>query len=543
MNLPHPYKPLKKIVKFLTLFSICCILAVSCGRQTTPQATTGQPGRITIGMTSKLRTIDPADAYEIASGTLLYNLGDRLYTYKTGTTEIIPQLATELPKINPDGLTYTIPLRKGVLFHDGTEFNAEAMAFSLNRLIENGGRPSSLFAGRVDSIKATGDYELTIKLKKPFAAFTSLLTFFGACPVSPKAYETGTGKFKPDTFVGTGPYKLTSYGTDNIKLEPFEKYWGEKPLNKGIDIQRLSNSSNLFTSFRTGAVDVAYQTLDLDQISNLEKQASSTGWQVFSQRSNGIYYLNLNLQSKPLDNLAVRQALAAVIDRPVLQNRVFRGQIEPLYSLIPVTMEDIYQPVFKEQNGDTNINKATEALKQAGYSPQNPLKLELWYRSNLTTDSLVASTLKADIERKLGGILQLQLNGVESATAYDNLAKGIYPLFILDWSPDFLDPDNYLQPFMECTKGTAEKGCEEGETKQAGSFYYNPRANELIDKQRKEQNPQTRKQIFQELQQIVAKDIPYIPLWQGKEYLFAQKQIQGITIEPTQRIPFWTMKK
>lgn len=543
MKFLQPQKPVKKVVKFLTLFSICCILAVSCGRQTTPPATTGQPGRITIGMTSKLRTIDPADAYETASGTLLYNLGDRLYTYKTGTTEITPQLATELPKISSDGLTYTIPLRKGVLFHDGTEFNAEAMAFSLNRLIENGGRPSSLFAGRIDTIKATSDYELTIKLKKPFAAFTSLLTFFGATPVSPKAYESGTGKFKPDSFIGTGPYKLTSYGTDNIKLEPFEQYWGEKPLNKGVDIQRLSSPSNLYTSFSTGAVDVAYQSLDLDQIGNLEKQASSKGWQVISQRSNGIYYLNLNLQSKPLDNPAVRQALAAALDRNLLKDRVFRGQIEPLYSLIPVTMEGIYQPVFQQQYGDGNIEKATQALKEAGYTPENPLKLELWYRSNLTSNSLVASTLKADIERKLGGILQLQLNGVESATAYDNLAKGIYPLFILDWTPDFLDADNYLQPFLDCTKGTPEKGCEEGETKQAGSFYYNPRANELIEKQRKEQNPQTRKQIFQELQQIVAKDIPYIPLWQGKEYLFAQKQIQGVTIEPTQNIPFWTIKK
>jgi peptide/nickel transport system substrate-binding protein len=89
---------------------------VSCGQPQSQQPnSTTDPDRITIGTTEKLRTLDPADAYEIASGTFLYNMGDRLYTYKTGTTEIIPQLATELPKISADGKTYTIPIRQGSL--------------------------------------------------------------------------------------------------------------------------------------------------------------------------------------------------------------------------------------------------------------------------------------------------------------------------------------------------------------------------------------------------------------------------------------------
>lgn len=533
------------IAKFLSLFCICCFLAVSCGqRQATPPANTGtNSGRVTIGTTAKIRTLDPADAYEVAAATLLYNLGDRLYTYESGTTDLKPQLATALPKISQDGLTYTIPLRQGVVFHDGEPFNAKAMEFSLKRFIENQGSPSVLLSDTVDSVAATGDYELTIKLKKPFAAFPDLLTFFGACAVSPKAYEIGAGKFS-DQFVGTGPYRLaTNYGNDTIKLDAFEQYWGEKPANKGIDIQRYTSPSNLYNGFRTGAVDVAYQSLDLDQIADLQKQAGSAGWQVLEGRSNGIYYLTLNLKEKPLDNLAVRQALAAIIDRTQLQTRVFRGQVEPLYSLVPLTLPDAYKPVFKDQYGDGNTAKAQEALTQAGYSRSNPLRLELWYRSNLTTDGLAASTIKAAVQQNLGGVMEIDLKSVESTTAYQNLDKGIYPMFLLDWSPDFLDPDNYFQPFMDCAKGSAATGCEDGSTKAQGSFYYNERVNELIDKQRQEQNPQARQKIFSELQDILAKDVPFIPLWEGKEYLFAQKGVEGLRLEPTQRVPFWTIKK
>ncbi|MEY3221861.1 MAG: hypothetical protein RLZZ203_717, partial [Cyanobacteriota bacterium] len=123
-----------RMAKYLSLFCLCLLLVVSC----TPkqQANTPSPGavntlagdsRITIGTTEKPRTLDPADAYELGSLSLVFNMSDRLYTYEPGSTEIKPQLATELPKVSTDGLTYTIPIRKGVVFHDDTPFNAKAM--------------------------------------------------------------------------------------------------------------------------------------------------------------------------------------------------------------------------------------------------------------------------------------------------------------------------------------------------------------------------------------------------------------------------------
>ncbi|HEY9884577.1 MAG TPA: ABC transporter substrate-binding protein [Thermosynechococcaceae cyanobacterium] len=532
-----------RVANSLLLFCLCCVLVVSCQRSAPDlRSPTAGNGRITLGTTATINTLDPADAYGTFPSSLLYNLSDRLYTYKLGTTDLEPQLATALPTVSADGLTYTVPLRQGVVFHDGAPFDAKAMAFSLQRFLQNGGSPSFLLSDLVETVKPTGTYELTITLKKPFAAFPSLLAFSGACAVSPQAYEIKAGSFKPATLVGTGPYKLVKYGTDLLRLDAFDQYWGKKPANQGLDIQFFSSPANLYNAFRTGAVDVAYQSLALDQIRNLQQGATTEGWQIIEKSGSGIDYLTLNLKSPPLDRLEVRQAIAAIVDRPLLQNRIFQGQIDPLYSLIPTTLDE-QKPVFKERYGDSDVAKATAFLNHAGYTATNPLKVEFWYRSNLINDQLAAITLRAAAKKQLGGLMQIDLKSIDSTTAYKNLDKGVYPMFLLDWTPDFLDADNYIQPFMECTKGSATDGCTDGSSFLQGSFYYSDRANQLIDQSRKTQNPTTRKQLFNELQDVLGQDVPFIPLWQSKDYLFTQKWIQGGSLEVTQKVPFWTLRK
>lgn len=534
------------VIKVLALLSLCCCLIISCRQPTNPSVNSGadntQKDRITIGTTLKLRTIDPGDAYEVISAQLLRNLGDTLYTYESGTTKLIPDLATAMPKISADGLTYTIPLRQGVIFHDDTPFNATAMEFSLQRFIKNGGRPAFLLGDAVESVTATGEYELTVKLKKPFAAFPAMLTFAGTCAISPKAYEIGDGKFKPDTFVGTGRYKLAKYGTDSLKIDVFDKYWGAKPQNKGIDLLLLSSSANLFNTFRTGAIDVAYLSLDADQVRSLDEGAKKGKWQEFEAESSTVSYMTLNIQSKPLDNIYVRQAIAATIDRPLINDRVLRGQAQPLYSLIPTTF-DVQKPVFKELYGDANMVKAKELLTKAGYSAANPLVLQIWYPSSSAKRGLVASTIKAIAKLKMEGILQIEVNSVESPTLFQNIEKGIYPAVLVDWYADFFDADNYIQPFLDCAEGSVAGGCSKGASQGQGSFYYNDRVNQLIAKQRQEPNPQIRNAIFAELQDILGRDVPFIPLWQDKDYTFAQKNITGVSLEPTQAFPFWFLKK
>jgi peptide/nickel transport system substrate-binding protein len=536
------------IIKFVSLFFLCFALVIGCTQKnkvTTTTSTTPsiRANEITIGTTLKPRTLDPADSYEIAGLNVIYNVGESLYTYELGTTKLKPLLAKDFPKISSDNLTYTIPLREGVKFHDGTPFNAEAMAFSLNRFIQNGGKPSFLLSDIVANVKAKGESELVIKLKQPFSPFTSLLAFPGACAVSPQGYKIGAQQFNPNSLIGTGPYKLVDFNSDSVRLTRFDGYWGEKPANEGVNIQIYAgNSANLFNGFRTSAIDVAYQSLDPEQIETLQTGGKENKWQVIEAPGTAVNYMILNINQKPLDEPKVRQAIAALMNRSLLIERVLKGQSEPVYSLVP-TAFDVNKPTFKEAYGDSNIEKAKQLIQEAGYSAAKPIVVQIWYPSGSTTREIVAQTLKAIVEKELGGAVKFEPQTVESASFFSNVSKGIYPTALADWYPDFLDADNYLQPFMACSKGSAAKGCEEGAAQSRGSFYYSDRANQLIEQQRKERDSVKRKEIFSELQELLAKDVPYIPLWQTKDYAFARNGVTGVTINPSQNFPFWTIKK
>ncbi len=530
----------------IALFSFGLWLIVACSPE--PQSSDSAPaesaagGRVSVGTTLQARTLDPADAYEIFPGILLYNLGDRLYTYEPGTTDLVPQLATEMPEISEDGLTYTIPLREDVMLHDGTPFNAEVMAFSIERFMENGGRPAFLLADKIAAVEATGDYELTMTLQESFAAFTALLTFWGVTPVPPDTYEIAAGSFQPDTFIGSGPYKLASFSPDAIKLDVNQDYWGEAPSNEGVDIQIFTSAANLYNTFRTGSVDVAYQTLDPDQIASLEREADSNDWTVIEAGTTVTNFLTLNQKIEPFDDVRVRQAVAAMIDRELINQRVFQGQAEPLYSLIPTSF-DIYEPVFEEAYGDGNFDQARELLTAAGFSESNPFTLELWYPSSSTTRSIVATTLKESIEQGLPGLVNVEINSAESATLWENVEKGVYPTVLANWYPDYYDADTFIQPFMSCGEGSEAELCVKGESQDSGSFYFSDRANTLLSQQRSESDSQARQQIFKELQTLLQEDVPYVPLWQNKDYVFAQANVDGVEIQPTQQFLFWQIDK
>ena len=543
----------RKLGQIFTLCLLCFALAIGCNREqnSLPTQVTSHSDsfgaasldRIIIGTTLQPRTLDPADSYELAGLMVVYNLSDTLYTYQLGTTQLKPQLATQMPKVSNDGLSYSIPLRQGVVFHDGTPFNAQAMAFSLQRFIKNGGDPSFLLSDTVEKIEATGEYELTIQLKQPFAAFTSLLAFPGTCAISPKAYEIGEGKFNPTQFVGTGPYRLAQYKSNSVRLDAFDRYWGEKPKNQGIDLQiYVGNQANLYNAFRSGAIDVAYQTLAPQQIKQLQEKASEGNWQVIETLGGGVNFLALNLNLEPIKQKTIREAIASLIDRPFLIERVLQGQGEPVYSLIPKTF-DVYKPVFADIYGDANLDKAKKLLARSGYSAQNPLTVELWHSSSSINFSIVAAILKAISKRDLDGAIQFEPNSIARTAFFGYVSQGIYQTSFSNWYPDFLDADNYVYPLLHCAKGSEATGCSEGGSQNQGSSYYSDRINQLIEQQRQEQNLAQRKVIFAEIQELLVRDLPYIPLWQTKDYAFARHDIGGVTINPSQTFPFSTIER
>ena len=543
--------------RFLAWFAIALILITALWGCTNGRASTNKLGisdrtaeRIVLGTTSKIRTLDPADANEFFISNVFYNTLESLYTYKEGSSEIVPQLATEMPKISEDGLTYTVPVRTGIKFHDRTNFNAYTMKFALDRFIESKGAPASILSDVIESISVPSETELIFKLKQPLQFFPKFLAFTGAAAISPQVYKhikdekSGKLLFLPDKLIGTGPYQVTQFVEGSyLRLDAFPDYSGRnKPKNRGVDIQFFSSNANLLNAFKTGAVDVAFQTLTPTQVKNVEANAKSNGWTIASGQGATILYMVLNSQQAPLNDVRVRQALAAAIDRPLLESRIFFNQRTPLYTLIPSAFSDS-KPVFQQKYGDGNGKLARQLLESAGYSDDKPAQISIWYSPKYGGNGdVIASTLRASIQKNVGKILQIKTERVENTVGYAFIDKGVYPAYLLDWIPDILDPDNYIKPFLECEEAEGDR-CTKGGTQFQGSFYNNKLMNELIASQRKEQDVTKRSQILQQIQEILAQDVPFIPLWQNKEYAFAQRGVNGVKIEPNQQLPYWNISK
>ena len=183
-----------------------------------PAASTTSQAPLVIAAYGSIDSVDPAQATTVIALQLISALGDPLYAIDEQGT-IQPKLARELPKLSDDGLTATIPLRQGVLFHDGTPFDAEAMAFSLRRFLAIG-KLSYVVGDRISAVRVTGPTSWSW-MRRPFSPLAKLLSFASLTPISPTAYANYEAGFRPNAFVGTGPYQLRLQSPQLQRLEPF----------------------------------------------------------------------------------------------------------------------------------------------------------------------------------------------------------------------------------------------------------------------------------------------------------------------------------
>ncbi|MCH7760727.1 peptide ABC transporter substrate-binding protein [candidate division TA06 bacterium] len=531
---PRDFTDFRKIISFLgqsssasggLWFILLSFFLSGCGEKS--PRTQGY----VLGTTDKVVTLDPADAYDYLSGNIIENVFDRLVRYQVGTTEIEPSLATQW-EISPDGITYTFTLREGVKFHDGTDLTPEAVKFSLDRARTLGGDPGFLLdvieevsiedkgakAGPIRAGLPVAPGKVIIQLKYPFTAFLSILAFSASSPVSPSDY-TMTEKH-PVNPVGTGPYRVVAYREgDLVELEAFPDYWGEKPKTSRVMIKLYDTSSALKLALQNQEVDVAYRTFTPTELEDLRKKPDL---QVLEGESPAIRYLVINVTHSPFTDLNLRKAIACAVDREAINRIVYLGTVEPLYSMIPIGMLG-HLPVYQKPYGNGNIELAQEYLNAAGYSESKKAEIDLWFTPTHYGDveDEVAQVVQKSLEAT--GMIKVQLQSSEWAEFTDAMVRSAYGIFLLGWYPDYVDPDDYTYPFLS-TEGA----------KSLGSFYSNPEMDILLRKERVEVDLEARVGIFHEIQNLLAQEVPYVPLFQSKQYAVFQKNIQGVLLEPTQ---------
>ena len=463
-------------------------------------------GTVIVASRSRIDSLDPAQASRVGQLQVLSALGDPLYAIRDdGRLE--PRLATALPQLSADGLRARIPLRRGVVFHDGTAFDAEAMAFSLRRFMAIGTLGYQL-SGRVAAVRVTGSHELELQLKRPFSPLPRLLSAIFLTPVSPTAYARHRDKPLAERFVGTGPYQLSFFSGPKQRLTPWPRYWGRRPFNRGLELVTLSNSTALFGALRSGEVDVLLSSsLEIDHQQALHRDALAGRLREAVGPALEIGFLSLLSDQPPLQDPRLRQAVARSLDRRTISQRVSLGLRPPLRELLPPTVPGSSPHAWPEYNPAA----ARSLYRQAGYCRGRRLRLPLTFRSDIPSDRLFALTWQAQLRRDLGDCVELEVNGMESTTAYSQLDKGVFPMIQLEWVGDYPDADNYLIPLLGCDKPEGSR-CRAGGSALSGSFWSEPGLEEALQRSsRIGGSPRLR--LLQDIQRRTAAASPYVPIW------------------------------
>jgi peptide/nickel transport system substrate-binding protein len=461
--------------------------------------------RLVVATSSRVGSVDPVRASTFGATQLLSAIGDPLYQLGEDG-QLQPALARELPRVSADGLTVTIPLRRGVRFHDGTAFDAAAMVFSLERFLAIG-TLGYLLNDRIASVRARGSHELELRLKRPTTVLPQLLSTINLTPVSPKAYQGYRDRALSDRFVGTGPYRLIAFSDQQQRLEPFAGYWGRAPRNRGIDLISLANSTALYGAMRSGEVDVLLSSgLHEDHQQALEQEARRGRLRQGGGPALEIGYITLHTALPPFDNPTLRQALARSLDRDRITQRVSQGLRPSLRNLVPPVVRDS-QPLWPAYDPAL----ARQLFRQAGYCQGKRLQLPLTFRSNIPSDRLMVLTWQAQLARDLDDCIELQPNGMESTTVYRQLGEGAFAAVMLDWRGAVPDPEAYLFPLLSCSQARGDR-CLEGESALSGSFWTAPGLQEqLLRSEGLAGAP--RSQLLGEIERRTAVGVPYLPLW------------------------------
>jgi peptide/nickel transport system substrate-binding protein len=506
--------------------------------ETTSMASTTAPANkdtIVIGTTDTVQSsLDPADAYDyFAQSVIMVNIADGLVAYKPGTTDIVPALATDWT-VSPDGLTWTFNLRQGVKFADGTTFDAKVMKYSIDREFAID-EPEGPFAGvgldtLINKTVVTGPYQVQFVLNEPFSAFLAMCAFQAMWPVNPNvapmhSIVNYTGTVSTEINTNIGPYVLTGWqrtaGKDiELDLQANPTYWnasGGAPLTKNIIFKIYSDSTSLNLALQSGAIDIAYRQL---APADLQSYQSNPNFKFWKGPGSFIQYLVFNTASPPFDNVAVRQAVAAAIDRSLITNTVFLGQADPLYSMIPAGMA-YHEDSFKTAYGDANLAKATSLLQSAGYSTSNPLKFTLTYPTgHYTSTDGISSAIKQALEKT--GMIQVTLASEPWANYKASTTADQLQAYIYGWYPDFVDPFDYVYPFLP-PDGIGF----------LHTHYISPTMNGLIKTAGSTTDASTFPATYASIQQLIATDVPMVPLFQGITTAVSNPNVHGMVLDAT----------
>ncbi len=294
-------------------------------------------------------------------------------------------------------------------------------------------------------------------------------------------------------------------------IERNPDYWADKAKLERVEFKVIPDATTRALELRKHSADVAINSLTADTVLALRQDP---GLEVMQAPGTIYAYMALNLRDPVLKDNRVRQAMAHAIDvRPIIQY-LFRGEAQPAYSILP--------PEHWAYDGDVerypyDPAKARQLLDDAGYRAKDGVRFRITMKSSTDeTTRLMAAVLQQQL-REVGIVLDIRT--FEFATFFSDITKGAYQMYSMRWIGGNQDPDIFEYVFDSASFPPKRAN---------RTFYSNPRVDALIREGRTTLDQEKRKAIYAEVQQIVAKDLPYINLWYLDNVLVHTRRVRGI---------------
>ena len=472
---------------------------------------------------------------------------DTLVQNKPGTAELQGALA-ESWEHDPDGKVWTFKLRKGVKFHDGTDFNAAAVCFNFDRWFNMKGAAaqsqmiyySDTFGGFAKNeaegvgqpvynrceAKDDGTAVVTMnQYKGAFPGAFALTALSIASPEALKKYDADTVKQNGDSFeysafanehpVGTGPFKFAGWDKTKgeITLERNADYWGEKAKVDKLVLKIIKDENTRKQELRAGTV----QGIDFPAPAD-RKALSGEGYQVLDRPAFNILYLGINQKNPKLKDLRVRQAIAYALNRQQLVQTKGPGGTKVADQFMPDTVLG-YAPDV--QKYDYNPEKAKQLLKEAG---AEKLTLNFYYPTDVSRPympnpqeifTVLANDLKA-VGITVNGVARPWNGGYKD----DVQQFGKHDLHLLGWTGDYNDPGNFVGTFFGRGK------VEFGDQSMTEMFEAITKADATVDEAGK-------KAAWEQVNRDIAtKWLPAVPVWHAPPAIVVTKDVKGLVASP-----------
>lgn len=515
----------KKWYLALVLTLVMAILA-ACGgddnddnsSEGSDDASSDTPQVLVFGRGGDSVSLDAAAVTDGESIKVTQNIYETLLNFNENDTTVEAGLAKEF-NVSEDGLTYTFKLQEGVKFHDGTDFNAEAVKLNFERW-SAGAKDTfyyynSMFRAEdkdlITSIETPDASTVVITLSRPQVPFLKNIAMAAFGIASPAAFNTL--EEKP---VGTGPFKFVNWNrNDSITLEKNADYWQEGlPKLDKLIFRSIPDNSARLNELVAGNIDLA----DGINPSDAGTISGNADLQLIERPSMNVGYLGLTATRKPFDDVKVRQAVNYAIDKKAIVDAFFEGYANVAVNPMPPSVSG-YNDEIEGYSFDPE--KAKELLAQSNYKGE---ELELWAmpvpRPYMPDGQKVAEAIQKNLE-DVG--VKTKIVSYEWATYLDKASKGEADMFLLGWTGDNGDADNFLYALLD----------EDNIGSNNYSYYVNDEVHDLLISAQSEVDEEKRNELYKQAQVIIHEDAPWVNLAHSTPLLAAKANVQGYVPHPT----------